>query len=127
MTETLDGAVQAEPLLYRSSEVSAAHSGSTSIAGADSPYDLDDSLDRSPHDPRSHLGAGGDVLAVRTKGNKRVPLPFGCYDAVASADPRNLQRPVLAALLQAGWGVAAVARAPGAERAALMVGAPWSR
>jgi hypothetical protein len=117
----LDGAVQAEPLLYRTAEVSAAHTGGSGIADADAAYSLDEALERLPHDPRSHLGAGGDVLAVRTKGTRRIPLPFGCYDAVASADPRNLQRPVLAALLQAGWGVADTA-----ARFSLATGRGWS-
>jgi hypothetical protein len=40
---------------------------------------------------------------------------------VASADPRNLQRPVLAALLQAGWGVADTA-----ARYSLATGRGWS-
>ena len=50
------------------------------------------------------------VVAVRS-GRRTVPTFFGCHDKQVHIDPQDLQRPVLAALLAAGWGVADTALA----------------
>ena len=46
----------------------------------------------------------GDVIAVRTEAEPMATF-FGCYDQQVKLDPKQLHRPVLAAVLQAGWGV----------------------
>ncbi|KAI8476830.1 MAG: hypothetical protein J3K34DRAFT_201157 [Monoraphidium minutum] len=48
---------------------------------------------------------GGDVIAVRS-GQASVPTFYGCGLKAVHLDPADLQRPVMAALLQSGWGVA---------------------
>lgn len=47
----------------------------------------------------------GAAVAVRS-GHQTVPTFFGCHDKQVYIDPQELHRPVMAAVLQAGWGVA---------------------
>eukprot|EP00958_Prasinococcus_capsulatus_P005478 scaffold527_cov368-Prasinococcus_capsulatus_cf.AAC.46 len=58
------------------------------------------------HDDRRAVTLGNIVAAVRT-GAGVVPSFFGCNGQLVLEDLQALHRPVLAALLEAGWGVAA--------------------
>ncbi|GBF98920.1 hypothetical protein Rsub_11712 [Raphidocelis subcapitata] len=53
---------------------------------------------------------GPAVVAVVSGGGTAVPTFFGCHHQRVTLDARKLQRPVTAAVLSAGWGVADTAQ-----------------